>query len=176
MAGRAIAFTGLAALVTPSGRLSEVLESSLREKLFEDGPPDGPCSLCVAPPDRDGLLAFPEIQRMFFDEAMRAAAVNGILNLVPRFGDGDALPFEDATLDAALLVSILGEIPDQTAALRELHRALRPGGTLVVRDTTAGDAGGVTLRRLRERAWETGFQFERTLASPLGQFPRFARA
>ena len=34
--------------------------------------------------------------------------------------------------DRALLVTVLGEIPDQEAALKEIHEALKPGGILSV--------------------------------------------
>ena len=35
-------------------------------------------------------------------------------------------------LDRAILVTVLGEIPNQEAALKEIHRALKPGGILSV--------------------------------------------
>ncbi len=39
-----------------------------------------------------------------------------------------------ATFDAAFLITVLGEIPDQEEALEELARVLKPGGRLVVGD------------------------------------------
>lgn len=44
------------------------------------------------------------------------------------------LPVEDSSFDAALSVQVLEFIDDVDAALAELHRALRPGGRLVVWD------------------------------------------
>ncbi|MBD0322128.1 MAG: class I SAM-dependent methyltransferase [Aldersonia sp.] len=44
--------------------------------------------------------------------------------------DGQSLPFEDATFDAALSTFTLCTIHDVTAALREVHRVLKPGGAL----------------------------------------------
>jgi ubiquinone/menaquinone biosynthesis C-methylase UbiE len=43
--------------------------------------------------------------------------------------DGQSLPFGDATHDAALSTFTLCTIPDAPAALREVHRVLRPGGS-----------------------------------------------
>jgi ubiquinone/menaquinone biosynthesis C-methylase UbiE len=43
---------------------------------------------------------------------------------------GSQLPFRDGVFDLTFLVSVLGEIPDKDAALREYRRTLRPGGTL----------------------------------------------
>ena len=44
--------------------------------------------------------------------------------------DGQALPFEDDTFDCALSTWTMCTIPDLDAALTELRRVLRPGGTL----------------------------------------------
>lgn len=43
--------------------------------------------------------------------------------------DGQALPFEDDTFDSALSTWTLCTIPDAVAALREIKRVLKPGGT-----------------------------------------------
>jgi ubiquinone/menaquinone biosynthesis C-methylase UbiE len=44
--------------------------------------------------------------------------------------DGVSLPFPDDSYDAALSTWTLCTIPDVAAALRELRRVLKPGGTL----------------------------------------------
>jgi ubiquinone/menaquinone biosynthesis C-methylase UbiE len=44
--------------------------------------------------------------------------------------DGQSLPFPDASHDAALSSWTLCTIPDVAAALREVRRVLKPGGTL----------------------------------------------
>lgn len=48
--------------------------------------------------------------------------------------DGSALPVEDATFDGAVCVQVLEYIPEFGAMLAELHRALRPGGRVVIWD------------------------------------------
>jgi SAM-dependent methyltransferase len=59
-------------------------------------------------------------------ERLRAAAVP-----VQRAGlDGQSLPFADGSYDAALSTWTLCSIPDVAAALAELRRVLKPGGTL----------------------------------------------
>jgi SAM-dependent methyltransferase len=44
--------------------------------------------------------------------------------------DGQSLPFEDDSFDSALSTWTLCTIPDVSAALAEVRRVLRPGGTL----------------------------------------------
>ena len=63
---------------------------------------------------------------------MRRAAERGLTNVDPTQGDATALPYDDDSVDAVVLTAVLGEIPDQDAALREIARVLRPGGRLVV--------------------------------------------
>ncbi|MFL5675899.1 MAG: class I SAM-dependent methyltransferase [Chloroflexota bacterium] len=52
----------------------------------------------------------------------------------------DALPFEDATFDAAMSSFVLQLVPDRHRALRDIRRTLRPGAPLAIvtwlRDTT----------------------------------------
>lgn len=47
-------------------------------------------------------------------------------------GDALALPYPDGTFDAVIASEILEHIPDDDAAIAELTRVLRPGGTLAV--------------------------------------------
>jgi SAM-dependent methyltransferase len=51
-----------------------------------------------------------------------------------RFFRADAarLPVRDGAMDAVLIRDLLHHLPDRAAALREAHRALRPGGAITV--------------------------------------------
>ena len=51
-----------------------------------------------------------------------------------RPGDATALPVPEESFDAALCVQVLEYVADPTAALAQMHRALRPGGRVVVWD------------------------------------------
>jgi ubiquinone/menaquinone biosynthesis C-methylase UbiE len=45
-------------------------------------------------------------------------------------GIADELPLEDASVDAAVASLVLCSVPDQSSALAELHRVIKPGGEL----------------------------------------------
>lgn len=56
-------------------------------------------------------------------------------NAVFHVADANSLPVDDASFDAALSVQVLEYVGDVDQALAEIHRALRPGGRVVVWDT-----------------------------------------
>jgi ubiquinone/menaquinone biosynthesis C-methylase UbiE len=155
-------------------RLLEILAPAPGERVLEVGPGTGYYSLPVAERLDGGALAVFDIQREMLDHVMRRAVEQGVTNLEPALGDARALTYADDSFDAAFLVTVLGEIPDQDAALRELARVLRPGGRLVVGELF-GDPHMVTLGKLRERAERAGLRFDHRLGSPLGYFACFER-
>jgi ubiquinone/menaquinone biosynthesis C-methylase UbiE/DNA-binding transcriptional ArsR family regulator len=60
-------------------------------------------------------------------------------NVELRRGELEALPLDDASLDAATLLLVLHHIPDPGAVLHEAARVLRRGGRLVVCDMLPHD-------------------------------------
>ena len=155
-------------------RLIELLSPGPGERLLEIGPGTGYYSLdvaeAVAP---DGTLEIFDLQQEMLDHTMRRATSRGLSNVVPAQGDARELPYPDAAFDGAYLVTVLGEIPDQDAALRELRRVLKPGARLVVGELL-GDPHYVSLGSLRHRAESAaGLAYERRLGTVAGYFARF---
>ena len=156
-------------------RLREVLAPQPGERVLEVGPGTGYYSLEVAEWIMPGgQLDVFDLQQEMLDHTLRRAGERGIGNIVPARGDARELPYADASFDAAFLVTVLGEIPDQDAALGELARVLKPGGRLVVGELF-GDPHWVSPGRLRERAGRAGLGFAARSGSPFGYFARFER-
>jgi ArsR family transcriptional regulator len=75
-------------------------------------------------------------------DAMLAEArhrLKGHDNVQIRHGDLEALPIDDAALDAAILALVLHHLPDPGAAMREVARVLRPGGRVLLVDMLPHD-------------------------------------
>jgi SAM-dependent methyltransferase len=53
--------------------------------------------------------------------------------------DATALPFSDRTFDAAIALHMLYHVPEPAAAIAEIRRAMRNGGTLVISTNAIGD-------------------------------------
>jgi SAM-dependent methyltransferase len=68
---------------------------------------------------------------------------------------------------------VLGEIPDQQAALSEIARVLAPGGRLIVGELF-GDPHFVSPGALERRAGAAGLRLEHRNGPAFGYFARFA--
>jgi ubiquinone/menaquinone biosynthesis C-methylase UbiE len=153
-------------------RLREVLAPAPGERVLEVGPGTGYYSLPVARLlGARGRLDVLDVQQEMLDHTFRRAASEGIQNISGELGDAREMPYADDSFDAAYLVTVLGEIPDQTAALRQLRRVVKPGGRIVVGELF-GDPHMVTHRALRDRAAEAGLAVEDKLGGPLWHFTR----
>ena len=155
-------------------RLRGVLRPEPGERLLEIGVGTGYYSLDMAEwVGPEGKLELFDLQPKFLDHVMRAACERGLANLVPTQGDATALPYEDASVDAVILTAVLGEIPDGAAALREIHRVLRPGGRLVVGELF-GDPHFTTLTSLKAQAGDAALAYREHSGNWFGYFARLA--
>ena len=151
-------------------RLREALGPRAGERLLEVGPGTGYYALPVAEwLGPEGTLEVFDLQQEMLDHTAGRAREAGLDTIVPTQGDARALPYGDDAVDGAYLVTVLGEIADQDAALRELARVVRPGGRVVVGEVI-GDPHWVAPGALRRRAEAAGLWFERRIGSPLGYF------
>ena len=158
-----------------TSRLLEILEPKPGERLLEIGPGTGVQTLPVARAlEPGGSMDVLDVQREMLDALMRRASDEGVSNIRPEQRDARRLPYDDATFDAAFLVAVLGEVPDQQAALSELARVVKPGGRVVVGELF-GDPHWVSPKRLRRQTEAAGLSFDHQTDSWLGYFACFTR-
>lgn len=142
--------------------LKRILEPQSSDRILEIGAGVGihalPIAVSLLP---SGILDTLDVQQEMVDDLKRRAAKAGITNIVAKQGDAQALPYPNHTFDAAYAIGVLGEIPDETAALRELRRVLKPSGRLIIGEVLV-DPDFVTLTDLQNKAREAGLIFERT--------------
>ncbi|WP_432483883.1 class I SAM-dependent methyltransferase [Kineococcus esterisolvens] len=67
-------------------------------------------------------------------QAARSAAAGRGVHVELTVADAHALPFADGEFDVVHAHQVLQHLPDPVAALREMRRVCRPGGTVAVRD------------------------------------------
>jgi SAM-dependent methyltransferase len=96
------------------------------------------------------------------DEYCRAAEILsakiGLAELVDfRQGDATHLPFDDGAFDVVWTEHVAMNIPDKSRLYREMHRVLKPGGTLAIYDILAGPSGPVLFPVPWARTPDTSF-------------------
>jgi ubiquinone/menaquinone biosynthesis C-methylase UbiE len=160
--------------ITRSG-LIETLDPRPGERLLELGPGTGYYTLPVAERLAGGTLDIFDIQQEMLDHVMREANKRGVTNVNPALGDAQSLPYADESFEAVVLITVLGEIPDQERALKEVARVLKPGGRLIVGEMFF-DPHVVTPGQLRERGERAGLSFARRIGGPLAFFARLEKA
>jgi ubiquinone/menaquinone biosynthesis C-methylase UbiE len=159
-------------LITRGGLL-KILEPAPGERILEVGPGTGYYTLPVAARLRPGgVLEVLEVRQSYLDHTLERARKAGLANVLPRLGDGAHLPYPSGRFDAAYLVTVLGEIPDPQAALRELRRVLKSGGRLVVGEIFI-DPDFPRLAWLVRRARAAGLMLDRRIGTPVAYFARF---
>lgn len=126
-----------------------------------------PAALRVGP---DGEVVAVDVQEAMLERVRSRAARHGVRNVRTITGaienaatESDLAP---ASFERALLVTVLGEIPDATAALKAIHTALRPGGVLSITEFLP-DPHFRSRSSVRRLAQAAGFEIDREFGWPV---------
>jgi len=103
------------------------LVRGLRGRVIEVGAGNG-INFPNYPPEVTEVVAV-EPEGYLREKAAQAAA-SASVRVTVLDGLADALPFEDGAFDAAVTSLVLCSVPDQSRALAEIARVLKPGGEL----------------------------------------------
>ncbi|PKN61571.1 MAG: hypothetical protein CVU57_28875 [Deltaproteobacteria bacterium HGW-Deltaproteobacteria-15] len=129
------------------------------QRVLEIGP--GPGRLLIPAAQRvlpGGEVVGLDIQPRMVEQLKARAAKVGVSNLTAILGDAAKPPVPRGSFDAVYLCTVLGEIPDREAALRQCYATLKPGGVLSITEIFPDPhyQSRNTVRRLGEGA---GFRF-----------------
>jgi SAM-dependent methyltransferase len=103
------------------------------ERVLELGP--GPGIFTMEAARRvgpEGRLVAVDIQPEMIAQVEKRVREAGLANVETHVSDAYHLLLDDESVDRAFLVTVLPEIPDQTRALTELCRVIKPGGLLSI--------------------------------------------
>lgn len=115
-----------------------------------------------------GQIVALDIQEAMLERVQKKLTAQNVTNvrlLHAGAGEGET---ERESFDRAFLVTVLGEIPDKVAALREIWRALKPGGILSITEVFP-DPDFQTPAAIHRLAREAGFDLD----GKMGSFPAF---
>jgi ubiquinone/menaquinone biosynthesis C-methylase UbiE len=130
------------------------------QRILEIGP--GPGRLLVPAAQRilpGGEAVGIDIQPGMIERLQSRAKRAGVPNLTAILGDATQPHVPEASFDVVFLCTVLGEIPDRAAALRQCYRALKPGGMLSITEM-AGDPHYQSRSTVQRLAEEAGFRLQ----------------
>ena len=143
--------------MSPSGLLRRLnLKPSLT--VLEVGPGPGYYSVAIARAIPGGKLILLDVQPEMLDMARERIESSGFTNVDYVQGDAASVPLESGSVDVALLVCVLGEVPEPAAVLGEIRRVLRPGGMLSLTEWMVGNPHSLRTVDLQKAGETAGFQ------------------
>ncbi len=107
-------------------------------KLLDCGCGPGTITLGFAGLVAPGWAVGTEIEASQVALARETAAKKNVSNVIFKVADIYKLPFEDAVFDAVFISAVLGNLREPVRGLREVHRVLKPGGVIGVKEFDHG--------------------------------------
>jgi ubiquinone/menaquinone biosynthesis C-methylase UbiE len=147
-------------LITPE-TFADRLAISESSWILEIGPGSGYFSVELARRAPRGRLELFDVQVEMLAKVRRKLEARGFRNV--GFTQGNArsgLPYPEAQFDLAVLVTVLGEVPNKDVCIESLYRVLRQGAMLAIHEHLP-DPDFISFTRLRSVVEKHGFAFQR---------------
>jgi ubiquinone/menaquinone biosynthesis C-methylase UbiE len=143
-------------LVQSPGRTVAAMGLASHARVLEVGSGPGFFSPAIARALPRGQLVLVDLQAEMLVAAR--ARLGHAMNVSLAQADACALPVGTGQLDAVLLATMLGEVPDRDQCIEEVRRVLRPGGLLTIAETRR-DSDFIPLTSLRNLLDRHEFSF-----------------
>ena len=150
-------------LISPA-TLAERLSLRPEARILEVGAGSGYFSTELAKLVPLGHLEILDLQAEMLAKARRKIDRARFSNVSFTQSDVCSLPFPDASFDFALLVAVLGEVPDEPKCLQSLWRVIRPGGVVAFHEHFP-DPDFIKSDDLRSKVEKEAFSFHRQFGS-----------
>lgn len=133
--------------------------------VLEVGPGNGRYSVALARYlGESGKVICVDIEPKMIERVSQRAQAAGVTNLEARLADVYQLPFEDCSIDAACMITVIGEIPQPLRAMHEIHRVLTPSGTLAFSELFPDPDYPFSSTLIRQAA-QAGFRLKQKLGN-----------
>ncbi len=123
-------------------------------RLLDVGCGPGNLAVQLAEAIKPGELVGIDVEPSQIEIAQQLGKKSGNDNLTFEVADVVNLPFDDSCFDVVHCGGVLGYIPDTTAALAEIKRVLRPGGTIACRDMIVDSCFAHPDTGFMRRGWQ----------------------
>ncbi|MFM7000193.1 MAG: class I SAM-dependent methyltransferase [Limnohabitans sp.] len=137
--------------------LARAVGLEAHQRVLDVGSGVGGTSRCLAKEFGCHVTGIDLTEEYCLAAAMLSAKV-GLANRVDyRQGDATQLPFDDGVFDVVWTEHVAMNIPNKAQLYKEMHRVLKPGGTLAIYDVLAGPAGQILFPVPWAATQETSF-------------------
>ena len=107
----------------------------------------------------EGKVVALDIQMPMLEKLKKRAEASGLSNIQTVLGGIGQGVLQPDSFDLALLITVLGEVPDREAALREIYAVLKPSGILSITEAIP-DPHYQSRRTVRRLAEAVGFSLD----------------
>ena len=135
------------------------LQLRKNSRVLEVGPGPGYFSTHVAKVLTGGKLVLADIQQEMLDKAKKRILRKKISNVEFYLCNGDNFLLPDESFDTIFLVTVIGEIENKNAYIKEFHRLLRKGGILSISELK-GDPDKLTISEVKELISDSRLVFD----------------
>jgi ubiquinone/menaquinone biosynthesis C-methylase UbiE len=150
-------------LIISPAQFADRLPLGATSHVLEIGPGSGYFSLEIARRIPNGRLELLDLQPQMLTKARQKLEASGFENVGYTASDaGEKISHPDSFFDIAIMVAVLGEIPNREGCLAEVRRVLRPGGVLAVHEHLP-DPDRIRMPELRAQLEAADYHFQKQI-------------